>query len=111
MLFQGLARKVAAAFRERYPWFGGGSFKVTSYRSYLDNIADVLSKKRSLPIRTRFNKRDRCVELYARDKVLLQVRVSGGVFFDGDMYVDGKLSGEEQRLFDKIPLRMHFRTG
>lgn len=110
MLFQELSGKVAAAFRERYPWFRSGSFKVASYRFYLDKIAEELSTKRSLAIRTRFNRRDRCAEFYAGNKVFVRACVWGGVFFDGDMIVEGALSDDEQRLFSKIPLRKQFRS-
>jgi hypothetical protein len=110
MIIQTLAEKGEAAFRARYPWFRSGSFKVASYRSQLDDIAEKLSEMRSCEVKTRFNRPARRAELYDGNEVLLSIEVRGGVYFDGDMYVRGKLSREEQMLFTKIPLQMHFSS-
>ena len=110
MIFQEMVQSCRTAFHERYPWFRSRSFYVADYRSYFEKVAEELSALRKVPVKARFNRVARCIELYTGAKTLAQVTGWGGAFFSPDyLTVRCDLSeGEKSLLADKVPIRLEF---
>ena len=60
------------------PWSGSGDFYVSLFKVNLDQIARELSGEKGKPVRTRFNQKLGCAELFVPfSEVVARVKVQG----------------------------------